>query len=172
MIKDCSELNPKDKPLLNLLTWNVRCLTHNKLNIIKCYLDEWTKSMISKNENIINCIGENKKYFIDIIGLTETWLKEDTKFNTFNIKNYNLTHANRNIGKKGGGLLLFVHKKYQTVVIESDTNDDIEFILLKLFTFNDEFYVLLVYRPNGNVYTFVESLAHTKNQKRQTNSSG
>jgi len=141
-----------------MLTWNVRCLTHNKLNIIKCYLDEWTKSTISKNENIINCIGENKKYFIDLIGLTETWLKEDTKFNTFNIKNYNLTHANRNTGKKGGGLLLFVHKKYQTVVIESDANDDIEYILLKLFTFNDEVYVLLVYRPNGSVDTFVDCL--------------
>jgi len=158
MIHDCTQMNPKGKPLLNMLSWNVRCLTHNKLNIMKHYLDEWTRTATTGNEDLINCLGENKNYFIDIIGLTETWLTENTKFSTFSIRNYNSVHANRKMGKKGGGLLLFVHKKYQSIIIETDVNDDIEYVLLKLFTANNEFHVLLVYRPNGSFDAFVDKL--------------
>lgn len=158
VIEECVNANPNDFPLLNMLTWNVRCLTHSKLDVIKHYLDEWTRLSIANNKNQINCNGDHKNYFTDIICLTETWLPENNKFNTFNIKNFNAIQANRKLGKKGGGLLIFVHKKYQTIVVKSEVNDDIEYILIKLITANDELHVLLIYRPNGCFETFINTI--------------
>lgn len=158
IIHECSQANPEDRPLLNLLTWNVRCLTQMKLNAIQHYLDEWTKSASVNGKKQYNCLGESKNHFVDIIGITETWLQHDTKFQMFNIKNYNSTQVSRKSGKKGGGLLLFVHKSYQTVIIDSDCNDDIEFVLLKVITKTNDYFILLTYRPNGNVETFIDTL--------------
>lgn len=163
-ISKCFNENPLNKPLFNILSWNIHCLTKNKLNIIKQYLDEWTRSSIPINSNDIsvsinhkiNSNGFKRNYCIDIIALSETWLRDDSKFNTFTIKNYNKFHINRTIGTKGGGIMLFVHNSHHVILLNSAINNDIEYILLKILLNDEEWFVLTIYKPNGSLNSFLK----------------
>ena len=57
----------------------------------------------------------------DIICLCETWL---TNNDYLELHNYNYFKLNRT-NKKGGGLCLFVTKKYKTVIIDKDDENEI-----------------------------------------------
>lgn len=167
VIKDCRDNNCFTRPFLNLLAWNVRCITNKKLNVIKQYLDEWSKnSILGGTSNIfpLTSSGCRKNYFIDIISFTETWLHND-KFDLFNLKNYISFAVNRKDDKKGGGILLYVHKNYRACVINSNVDDHVEYLLVKVLIGHDEWHVLSVYRPpSGDVEVFlsvIEKLAQT-----------
>ena len=84
VIKKLANNNCLDKPYLNVLSWNIHCLNNKKLNTIKHYLDEWSRNSIlgsCEKKFPISCSGDRKNYFIDILCFTETWLRDDKKFN-------------------------------------------------------------------------------------------
>lgn len=163
VLADCFNENSANKPLLNIFSWNIHCLTQRKLNVIKQYLDEWTRSSISKDHNNFksnyptNISGFKRNYCIDIIALTETWLRDDSKLNVLSIRYYNKFFINRCTGTKGGGILLFVHNSHHATVIDSTTNDDIEYLLLKILLNGEEWFILTVYKPpNGSLTSFLK----------------
>jgi exonuclease III len=191
IIKKCVDNVNSSRELFNIFTWNVRCLTNKKLNIIKQYLDEWTRSATLKHTtlNVISsatnkatlkatslqhntsqaydttspCTKEldfdKKNYFVDIIAFTETWLTCDSKFNTFNIKNYNNYCINRKLGTRGGGIMLYIHKKYQTISVDSNINENMEYLMIKFLLNDDEWHAICVYRPpNGDIDSFLDDL--------------
>ena len=162
VIKNCTDKNVFARPFLNMLTWNVHCLTNKKLNIIKQYMDEWSRNCVLGNTNNsfpVTCSGSRKNYFIDLISFTETWLQDDSKFNIFRIKNYNSLCINRPYGRKGGGILLYVHKNYISCIVDSEINDHIEYLLAKVVINKDEWFVLTIYRPpNGDMDIFYKVL--------------
>jgi len=161
-------LNTFENPIFNIMSWKTRCLTNKKFNVLLQYLDEWTRcksineDKTNKNINItsteLNCVGIEKNYFMDIITLTETWSTED-KFKIFNMKHYNRFHINRPVGKKGGGILNFIHKSYHSIIVSSLVNSDIEYILVQILMKNEPWHVLTIYRPpNGSINEFLLEL--------------
>jgi hypothetical protein len=160
LLKDCVDNKCLENPYLNVLSWNIHCLNNKKLNILKQYLDEWSRSSTLGNCNNnfpITCSGARKNYFIDIISLTETWLDSENKFEILSIKNYNSFAASRVSGKKGGGILVYIHKNYPSFAVESVVNDNIELLLVKIIAGSNEYHVLTIYRPpNGDLNVFVE----------------
>jgi exonuclease III len=161
LIKNCVENNCFENPFLNILSWNVNCLNNKKLNIMKQYLDEWSKSSTLGSCNTkfpLSCSGDRKNYFLDIICFTETWINSESKFNSLHIKNYNCLSAVRSQGKKGGGIMIYIHKNYQAYEVNSIMNDNIEMLLVKILTGKDDYHILTIYRPpNGDLEAFLKS---------------
>lgn len=175
LVKNCAKNTSRDDVLFNILSWNVRCLSHKKLNIIKQYLDEWTREALPKkiNENEMyemkSLNGEKKNYFVDVICLTETWLRDEAKFNMYSIKGYSSFTVNRNVGKKGGGIMIYTRKSYATVVLDSCVNDDIEYLLVKIVAQHEIWHVLAIYRPNGSIVSFINTLESVISSLNSTN---
>lgn len=133
---------------VNLLSWNVNCLTHKKLVAIRHYLDDWTRAYATAE----------KRQFIDFLTLTETWLSDESKYNTLSIRNFNNYYVNRDIPKKGGGIMVYVNKNFPATVLESDVSDDIEYLLLKVIINGMDWYLLTIYRPFGDESNFLKIL--------------
>ncbi|KAG5674284.1 hypothetical protein PVAND_004263 [Polypedilum vanderplanki] len=139
------------------MSWNIRCFNREKLTNLKQYLDEMTRKIVSKNRLYNDSYNIERSNFIDVIVLLETWSTENDQFDTYKIKNYNNFSITRPKGKKGGGILIYIHKKFQAIKIDSMINGDIEFLLLKLIIEEECWFILGIYRkPQGDLERFLD----------------
>jgi hypothetical protein len=156
IISEMSSLNIfAQLPLLNVLLWNIRCLSRKKFTNLQQYLDEMTRN--SKHEPGVELNRTIKQNFMDFIILTETWSPENAKFNTFTLKNFNLFSVSRPTNQKGGGIFIYSHKKYHAIEVDKLVSDDLEYLLIKIIVNKSEWHVLGIYRrPQGNLHNFLE----------------
>ena len=106
---------------------------------------------------------------IDVICLTETWLKGGINSNFVNIPNFNLIRNDRNWSengnlKKGGGTCMYINNSIQfsdndlSFLNMSSIDIEIQWLTIKKQN-NRKMHIANVYRPpQGNVKTFVSYL--------------
>ena len=111
---------------------------------------------------------------IDIVGLSETWLKEGIHSNYVNIPNYSLQRLDRNWSengnlKKGGGVCMYIKKSIQTSDINlrhlnmSSVDIEIQWVTVKKEN-NRKMHIANVYRPpQGNIKKFLDYIRHCLN---------
>lgn len=80
-----------------------------------------SQSLNRKLENIIEFLNAMDKMF-KVIAITETWLKNTDNKNTVDIEGYNFFSLNR-IGKRGGGVALYINENLNCKVVEQKNND-------------------------------------------------
>ena len=89
--------------------------------------------------------GEN----LDLIAVTETWLKDNISDNEILPSGYNIIRKDRVSGKRGGGVLLAIHDglKYNRIT-SGNWSDGLEIIALELTDNTSKKTLLSVcYRP-------------------------
>ena len=74
------------------------------------------RSMNKNFDNLLSLINKPSPHPLSIIGLSETWLKDDSNLPYF-IDSYNFIHKNRQ-DKLGGGVALFLHKDLNYIVLD------------------------------------------------------
>ncbi|KAG5666693.1 hypothetical protein PVAND_014708 [Polypedilum vanderplanki] len=95
----------------------------------------------------------------ECIAITETWLNEGDKINRYNIKNYNNFHLKRRIGKRGGGISLYVKKNWNLNIIDSNISNNVEYLLAQINNDQINRKLLIIYRPpSGNIASFLSWL--------------
>lgn len=135
---------------LNVLNWNAQCLNQKKFTDLKSHLDDWTRAY---------SYGlETTRHFIDIISISESWLKKNSELNNFRLRNYNSVSVCRELPKSGGGLVVFIRKEYPFTVVEQKLSDEIEYILLKVIVASVVWHVFCVYRPHHSKESFIDEI--------------
>ena len=106
---------------------------------------------------------------LDIICLSETWLKPGIHSNYINIPGYNITRQDRlwsenGILKKGGGICMYINNSIQFSDCElfhlnkSSIDIEIQWVTIKKQN-NRKIYIANIYRPpQGNIKTFIDYL--------------
>ena len=96
-----------------------------------------------------------------IIGISETWLNEDTK-NTYNINGYNSEHLCR-VDKRGGGVSIFIQEgiQYSRRTDLDIINDYVEAIFIEInkveLNTKKDLIVGVIYRPpNTDLQKFLD----------------
>ena len=120
---------------------------------------------LSANYDIFSSFLKLLERDIDVISLTESWLKEENK-HLYNFNNYNDYHNLRNDGRRGGGVSVYVSKKYETKVIANSSLllPYIETLFLEIRRENKKILIATVYKPNrSNDTLFVEKLTSLLN---------
>jgi len=85
-----------------------------------------------------------------IVCVTESWLDE-TVPNSVIIRNTdNICFRCDRVGKKGGGVMVLIPKKFKSFEIASTSNESFEGIMLSVFINSINFTLVNVYRPPGN----------------------
>ena len=79
-------------------------IIHNQENISLLHLN--SRSLNKNFEHFENLLNSINNFTFSIIGITETWLHENSP-NLFNLPNYKLLRADRK-GRRGGGVAFYV----------------------------------------------------------------
>lgn len=105
---------------------------------------------------------------LDLICLTESWLKPDLASDLFMLDGFSLERNDRNVYnskntlKTGGGVCVYISDKYNYCVLPEMTvsNADIESLAIRINLGNIRSLLLLViYRPpSGSIQSFLENL--------------
>ena len=108
-------------------------------------IGQWNIRSATKNRaSLLNLI---KTFQFQIICLSETWLKPDINFN---INHYHTICKNRNDGYGGVAILAHVSVTFKTLNIVIPFND-IEYISILVSTEDQDFTVVSLYVPPGNI---------------------
>lgn len=96
----------------------------------------------------------------DIVGISETWLRDNIVDNLININNYNFVRRDR--AGRGGGVGVFLRASYTYTVLESPFNEFIEQLWLRVRIASKVVGIGVVYRPpHVNCYNFFEMFENT-----------
>ena len=135
-------------------------LSH-KDSIQKLFLAHFNVRSLSKNFDQLHYFIEQLKFNHGVIGVCETWLKEDAPTSLFTIDGYTLISNNR-IDRRGGGVGFYVSKHLKFKLIDECciTLDTIESIFIEIELLNKKNIIVgEVYRPpNSNSASFLDSL--------------
>lgn len=109
-----------------------------------------------KLNEIRNILEEN---ILDIVGLSETWLKPEILSETVNIPGYNICRSDRPRPTRAGGVALLISKniKYK-IIFRSENYGVSEAIFAEVFIQGIKILIGVVYLPKGNVHQFEESV--------------
>lgn len=96
-----------------------------------------------------------KDSFLDIILLSESWLKQGIPDNILSVSGYNIVRKDRQTSKRGGGLCVYLNHNIVYEELRPINNGDgknLEWLCLRLsIGGNKKQIILLLYRPpNGN----------------------
>ncbi|XP_065683499.1 uncharacterized protein LOC136096317 [Hydra vulgaris] len=105
---DCSYIFPSE--LEEYLFKNVIDKNSNQIRILHLNI----RSLNSNFEKLLNLIEETKNLF-NIICLTETWITSKDLNSHFQIPHFNIISLERQINKRGGGVLIYAHKTLRRV---------------------------------------------------------
>ena len=105
-------------------------------------------------QSLKNKIDEFKVVFensdVDIICVSETWLKPGLSDNTFSMSGYKLIRVDRS--KHGGGVAVFLKNGICFKELKrSSENDMIEYVLLEICSQGEKIMIGAAYRPNRNI---------------------
>lgn len=105
--------------------------------------------------------------YLDIVGVSETWLKSYHTNSLVSLDDFKF-YRNDRIGRRAGGVGMYVSKKLKAKVIaESEPNSTIEYLLIEVSTNNNKIAVGVIYRPEGDItdlnYLFSDIAARYRN---------
>lgn len=108
-------------------------------------------------------LSEIRKIFegniLDIVGLSETWLKPDMLSEMVNIPGYDICRSDRPRPKKAGGVALLISRRIKyKVVFRSDKYGESEAIFVEVDLRGRKILVGVNYLPNGKLNVFEESV--------------
>ena len=162
------------------------CITHNNVLTTKYYLendfndiiksnDDYAKGLslmhlnvrsIPKNIDKLNSYLLSLDIQFSIIGLTETWLKEET-LDLYELPEYKSIHLTRP-SRKGGGVSLYIHNNYDYVEKPNMNimTELIECLFVEVMSqtrkHKRKILVGIVYRPpNTSINAFTEQLTNS-----------
>lgn len=94
----------------------------------------------------------------DIIGISETWLGEDSVSSAVDLDQYNFFQQNR-IDRRGGGVGLYVKDTFRCRLLCSKILDHIEYICIEVQLRSKNIIICVIYRPpSASLVTFFEDI--------------
>ena len=128
---------------------------HGKFSLLHLNI----RSISNKFDSLKNLINTLNILF-QIIGLTKTWLNENNK-DCFTMNNYEYFGSNR-LGKRGGGVCLYVSKELEYKIRNDLTKNMIETKFIEIVN-NDgkNIIVGVIYRPPNSYFATFESTTNT-----------
>lgn len=100
-----------------------------------------------------------KDCYLDVIGVSETWLKSSTTNKMVAVPGYKLVRNDRLV-RRGGGVAFYISDKLRTRVIDrSPANSSIEYLFIEVSLGNIKVAVGVIYRPNGHLDDISELLS-------------
>ena len=117
------------------------------------------RSINANFENFKNLLEESK-YIFNVICLSETWStdKDFYENSLYHLDNYNAIHFQRNVNKRGGGVLIYLKKELTYKIRDNLSNSDCngEFLTIEIINkFSKNYIITCCYRPpNGKVKNF------------------
>lgn len=99
---------------------------------------------------------------LNIVGISETWLKQYISNKSVSISNYKIYRNDRS-NSRGGGVALYISKNIKSKLIAKSL-DAIEYLFVEIVLMNTKILVGVVYRPpnskktNRNRIVFIYSL--------------
>ena len=127
---------------------------NSDLSIIHCNI----RSLNANGEEFISFLHTLKLNF-DVICFSETWCKDEDLLNSF-FPNYKGFHSYRPENKRGGGVSIYVRKRFHTKLLNqiNENNEIIECLFLQLSVNRKLTQIGCVYRPpHGNHSSFNSS---------------
>lgn len=93
---------------------------------------------------------------VDVICVSETWLKETTPNSIINLNGYQIFRADRTT--RGGGVAIYIKNNIKCKFISSSSNNpsnsnQVEYIFIELTSFGKKLLLGCVYRPHRNIPT-------------------
>ena len=87
---------------------------------------------------------------IDVVCVSETWFKTNIDDHLYNLKNFSIMRHDRGNGTRGGGIAIYFKKHFSlTCVMNSDINDNVEFLGVEVKGKNsNKCLILCVYNPH------------------------
>ena len=141
---------------------------NKKHNFSLCHLNNRS---IRKNLGSLEFTLENLQHEFSLIGITETWLKDDD-CDLFAIQGYNVVKKHRQ-NRSGGGVALFIKDNIEyTIRSELSTfNDQLESVFIEInkdaLTTDKNIIIGVIYRiPNINLIAFNTQIASVLEQLR------
>ena len=133
--------------------FNLKCsTTPNDVAILHINI----RSLFHKIEHLIGFLKQLKVRF-DILCFTECWLSDSTK-QLVSIPDYISYHCLRPEGQRGGGISVFIDKKFQVQVKSSICSTSIEALFLEVKLSSCKFLLCTIYKPPRVQYQmFIES---------------
>ena len=158
--------DPVQSPTCKYLTCNQ--FKHHTANILddKFLLLHLNIRSINKNfDNLQLLLDNTHDKHCSVIGLTETWLSQDTS-QLYNLPGYDFVFNNRQ-DKIGGGVGIYILKNYEYIKHENLNcmNDVVEFVFAEIIVPNNKnIFIGVIYRPpksNVNEFiTYIDNLLH------------
>ena len=167
----CTMIDPNIDPDLNYFDHTNACSYYSEAEFITCLKDSKGLSIIHFNcrslranlEYIKDILHElSAAVVFDVIGLSETWLKDNICLDEFQMDGFTLYTQNRT-NKGGGGVALYVCNKYKQIRLEplcSEVENCMETITVQIYFKNNvRINFGCVYRaPNTNVQVFNDNI--------------
>lgn len=93
-----------------------------------------------------------KDCLLDVVGISETWLKSYMSNKSVDVQGYKLIRHDRPV-IRGGGVAFFVSKKLKTKILSKSASrdSDVEYLFIEVFSANSKILVGVVYRPRGSL---------------------
>lgn len=122
--------------------FNLNCsTTSNDIAILHINI----RSLFHKIEHLKGLLAQLKVKF-DILCFTESWLSDSNK-KLVSILGYNSFHSLRPAGQRGGGISVFIDKKFQVTTKSSVSSAVIEALFLEVKFSSRKFLLCTVYKP-------------------------
>lgn len=91
--------------------------------------------------------------FLDVVGVSETWLKPSTNDGIVGISGYKLIRNDR-VNRRGGGVACYVSTKLKAKIIDSSPENSVtEYLFIEISFNNIKTAIGIIYRPDGNINT-------------------
>lgn len=116
-----------------------------------------TRSLIAHFLDVVSIIHNEE---IDIFCITETWLTESISSEIVNIPGYHLYRSDRGNDQRRGGVAAYVSTRYNFNVVQIDCDKiaNTEQLWLRLKLKRKTLALGVVYRTEGRVSSFIESM--------------
>lgn len=117
----------------------------NRLNI--CHFN--ANSLFYKMNDVRRIVSGTK---INIIGVSETWLLPSDTSKSISLPGFSSFRQDRpNTVNRGGGVLLYVRKRFRTKVVRRSTADGIEYIFVEVSLNSTKVLIACVYIPYPSI---------------------
>lgn len=129
---------------------------------------------LSQNFNKITDYLSILNFPFSVIGITETWLTDDSELSYYNIDHYNLLTCSRS-DRHGGGVGLYLENNLifeQLKNLESNDDNVCQSIFVELKLNNSNIIIGVIYRPpSGDFKKFTEYIDNTLSSLTNSNKS-
>lgn len=99
-----------------------------------------------------------KDSLLDVVGVSETWLKSYITNKSVEVPGYKIIRHDRP-AIRGGGVAFYVSKKLKTRVISRSEGSDVEYLFMEVVSVMSRVLVGVIYRPRGSLTSLDDELS-------------